>query len=112
MEHLALIAVLGLAAYRATQLVVWDTIADPIRTRIELWHAARHDSRFRSFVRDLIGCTYCAGFWLSCITVLAFVYGVADHGQPIWLTAVDCWSVAGVQALLNRWDDSRPGHQG
>lgn len=111
MGHLATIMVLGLAAYRATQLVVWDTIADPVRNWIELWHARRHESRWRTFVRMLISCTYCAGWWLSLATTLAYVTATGQWGEtPLLVIAVDCWAVMGVQSLLNRWDDSRPGH--
>ena len=39
MQHLLTLAALGFAAYRATQLVVWDTIGDRLRDRIELWPA-------------------------------------------------------------------------
>lgn len=112
MGHLAIIVVLGFAAYRATQLVVWDTIGDPIRARIELWHAARHDSKLRTFVRSLLSCIYCVGWWLSILTTLVYVTATKQWGStPLLVVAIDCWSVAGVQALLNRWDDSRPGHR-
>lgn len=113
MGHLAAILVMGLAAYRATQLVVWDTIGDPVRAKIELWHAQRHESRVRSFVRQLISCIYCAGWWLSILTGLVYATATGQWGHtPLLVIAVDCWAVAGVQALLNRWDDSRPGHRG
>lgn len=113
MDQLATVLVLGFAAYRATQLVVWDTIGDPIRTKIEMWHAKRHESKVRSFVRQLISCIYCVGWWLSIVTVLVYVTATGQWGNiPLFVVAVDCWAVAGVQALLNRWDDSRPGHRG
>ena len=82
MEHLAVIAALGFAAYRATQLVVHDTIADPIRARLELWHAAKFDSKVRSFIRDLLACVYCSGWHLSWISVLA--YSAATGGSLPW----------------------------
>ena len=34
MEHLAVLAVLGFAAYRVTQLLVWDSILDGWRERL------------------------------------------------------------------------------
>lgn len=112
MDHLATVIVLGFAAYRATQLFVWDTIGDPVRNWIELWHARRHESKVRSFVRQLVSCIYCIGFWLSVVTVLVYVTATGQWANlPLWSVAVDCWAVAGVQALLNRWDDSRPGHR-
>ncbi|ATN93749.1 hypothetical protein SEA_ABT2GRADUATEX2_9 [Streptomyces phage Abt2graduatex2] len=112
MQSLTTLAVLGFAAYRATQLVVWDTIGDRLRDRLELWHAAKHTSRFRTFVRQLIGCPYCAGWWLSMITVLVYLTAAGQWGSaPLIVHAVEAWAVAGIQALLNRWDDSRPGHE-
>jgi len=111
MQSLLTLGVLGLAAYRATQLVVWDTIGDPVRARIELWHARRFESAFRTFVRDLISCTYCAGWWLSLLTLAVYLTAAGQWGAASPLVhAVEFWAVAGVQALLNRWDDSRPGH--
>lgn len=111
MQNLATLAVLGFASYRATQLVVWDSIGDGLRAKVEMWHAARFDSRPRSFVRDLIKCPYCVGWWLSMVTVLAYLTAAGDWGSaPLVVHAVECWAVAGMQALLNRWDDSRPGH--
>lgn len=112
MQNLLTLAALGLAAYRATQLVVWDTIGDRARDRVELWHAAKFDSRFRSFVRDLIGCTYCAGWWLSLVTLVVYLTAAGQwRAAPLLVHAVEFWTVAGIQALLNRWDDSRPGHE-
>lgn len=100
---------LGLASYRATQLVVHDSIGDRLRHRIELWHAVKFESRARSFVRDLIGCTYCAGWWLSLVTVLVYLTAAGQWGAaPLWVHAIECWAVMGVQALLNRADDAMP----
>lgn len=100
---------LGFASARATQLVVHDTIADPVRARLELWHARRFDSRVRSFVRDLLSCVYCSGWWLSLITVLAYLTATGSWGDaPLLVHAIECWAVAGIQALLNRIDDTLP----
>lgn len=110
-QNLWILVALGFASYRATQLVVWDTIGDKVRNLLEIWHARKFESPVRTFVRDLIGCTYCAGWWLSLVTVAVYLTGARQWGAAsIWVHAVEFWSVAGVQALLNRWDDSRPGH--
>lgn len=111
MQNLLTLGALGLAAYRATQLVVWDTIGDKLRERVELWHARKFESKPRGFVRDLISCTYCAGWWLSLATVAAYLTAAGQWGAAsLWIHAIEFWAVAGIQALLNRWDDSRPGH--
>ena len=115
MDHLAVLVALGFAAYRVTQLVVWDSILDGWRQRLEVWHARKYDSRVRSFIRDLLKCTYCVGFHASWLTVL--VYLLATGANPVgsfgsfWLFGIQSFAVAGVQALLNRYDDSLPGHQ-
>lgn len=108
MQSLTVLAILGLASYRATQLVVHDSIADGLRARIELWHARRIESRLRTFVRDLTGCPYCSGWWLSLATVLVYLTAAGQWGAaPLWVHAVECWAVMGIQALANRWDDTR-----
>lgn len=100
---------LGFAAYRATQLVVWDSIGDGLRRKLELWHAHKFESRFRSFVRDMLGCTYCVGLWLSVITVLTYLTATGSWGDaPLLVHAIECWAVAGIQAMLNRLDDALP----
>ena len=107
------LAVLGFAAYRATQLVVHDTIGDGWRHRLELWHAVKHESRVRTFIRQLVSCPYCIGWWLSMVTTLAYITATAGWGRaPLLVHAIECWSVAGIQACLNRWDDSRSGQEG
>lgn len=112
MQSLLILGALGLASYRATQLIVWDSILDGWRKKIELWRVAKFDSRFRKFVWDLISCTYCTGFWLSVITTLTYLTAAGQWGSaPLLVHAIECWIVAGVQALANRWDDSRPGHE-
>ena len=111
MQNLLTLGVLGLAAYRATQLVVWDTIGDRLRARIEMWHARKIESGIRSFIRALISCTYCVGWWLSLVTLATYLTAAGQWGAAsVWIHAVEFWAVAGIQSLANRWDDSRPGH--
>lgn len=102
------LACLAFASYRATQLVVWDTITQPLRDRVELWHAKNHESRLRTFFRQLIACPYCVGWWLSMLAVAVYITAKGCWGHaPFLVFAVQAWAVAGAQALLNRWDDSR-----
>lgn len=112
METLAAVLLLGLASYRATQLVVWDTIGDPLRLRLKVWRARKEASKVRAFLDNLIGCPYCTGWWLSMITGAVY-FGITAPWSSLgdWTrNAILMWAVAGVQALANRWDDSRPGH--
>lgn len=112
MLELAELAALGFASYRVTQLVVWDSILDGWRGRLELWHARRHDSRVRTFVRDLLKCTYCTGFHVSWLTVLVYLL-VTGHNpvagvNDFLLFGIQSFAVAGVSALLSRYDDTLP----
>lgn len=97
---------LSAAAYRATRLVVDDTIAQPFRDTVELWHARKHESRIRVFVRDLFSCPFCIGFWLSATTVLVHRSATGWSGKSLWVTAIEVWAVAGLQALLSGLDNS------
>ncbi|MET7809764.1 DUF1360 domain-containing protein [Streptomyces sp. NPDC005395] len=103
MISLPVLAVLGLAAYRATQLGVHDTILDPARERLAAWHAKNVDSRPRTLLMQLISCIYCLGWWLAGAVVTAWWFWwdnrLVQFGL-IWL------AVAGAQALLNRRDDT------
>ncbi len=107
MLNLATLAVLGFAAYRGTQLIVWDSILDRWRKRVELWRVRKFDSRARKFFWDLITCTYCTGFHVSWLTVVAYHTATSWRGLNVLTFGLEVFAVAGIQALLNRWDDSR-----
>lgn len=110
MVTLAVLAVLAFAAYRATQLFVHDTIADPIRDSIHAWHARRPDSPARTRVTELISCVYCTGWWLSGATLAAYLTATSGWGDTPWLVhGIEWFAVAGAAALLNRWDDHLDG---
>ena len=115
MQNLLVLVALGLASYRATQLVVWDSIGDGLRLRLKVWRARKDTSRVRAFLDRLVSCPYCAGWWLSLVTTVVYLTaaGVWDDA-PLLVHAVEVWTVMGIQALLNRWDDSRPSpdHEG
>lgn len=113
MQSLTVLLALGFAAYRVTQLVVHDSIGDPVRQRIEMWHARKFDSPVRGFVRDLLGCTYCTGFHAAWLTVLVYTLAIGQNAPwaslgHFWTFGVSSFAVAGVQALLNRIDDTLP----
>ena len=112
MQSLAVLAALGFASSRAVQLVVHDTIGDPLRARLLAWHmngiGPGRSNKLRSFVRDLLSCTYCAGWWLSMITYVVYATATGWGGTPLLVHAINAWAVAGIQALLNRIDDTLP----
>jgi hypothetical protein len=108
-----ILTALGFASYRAVQLVVHDTIGDPLRARLETWYAdgirPGRTNRFRAFIRSLLSCIYCVGWWLSLITTLAYLTAAGQWGAAsLWVHAIECWAVMGIQALMSRVDDSLP----
>lgn len=109
MQNLLTLAALGFAAARGTQLVVHDTIGDPFRAKLELWHARKFDSPVRSFVRDLLKCVYCAGFWLSAVATAVYLTAAGQWGAAsIGVHMIEAWCVAGIQMMINRVDDTLP----
>ncbi|MEU0627763.1 DUF1360 domain-containing protein [Streptomyces sp. NPDC005989] len=110
MISLSVLVLLGIAAYRATQLGVHDSILDPSRERLAAWHAKNLDSKSRSFLMLLISCVYCLGFWMSGATLGAYLLATGTWGDVYWLGhGIEWFAVAGVQALLNRRDDTFSG---
>ncbi|MGW3447311.1 DUF1360 domain-containing protein [Streptomyces sp. NPDC001076] len=110
MISLPVLALLGVAAYRATQLGVHDSILNPARQRLGAWHAFKVDSKARAFVVQLVSCIYCLGYWLSGVTLLAYLLATGSWGDAPWIVhGIEWFAVAGVQALLNRRDDTLDG---
>lgn len=90
------LALLGLAAYRTTQLAVYDTILDGPRDRL----SARNE-----WIKGLLSCPYCAGFWCALIIVAMWWASGQWAGTPVLIHGIEVWAVAGVQALLNQLDN-------
>ena len=119
MTFLAVSLALGLAAYRVTQLVVWDSILDGWRSRVDAWHMngirPGKSNATRTFFKQLLACVYCVSFHAAWLTVLT--YQLSTGTNPVgsvsnfWLFGIQSFTVAGVACLLNRWDDTLPGHQ-
>lgn len=110
MIGIPVLAVLALAGYRATQLVVWDSITDPLRDRIIDWQARRPESSLRAALVTLITCVYCSGWWLSGAVLAAYLLATGTWtGVPLVVHGLEWLAVAGGAVLLNRWDDSRKG---
>ncbi|MFJ5037955.1 DUF1360 domain-containing protein [Streptomyces parvulus] len=98
------LAILALASYRGTQLVVHDSLLDVPRDRLDTWHARKPDSTARLALTTLIGCVYCAGWWVSGAFLAVWL---AWPDNRLIQLGVLWFALAGGQALLNRWDDSR-----
>ncbi|THA54241.1 DUF1360 domain-containing protein [Streptomyces sp. A1136] len=108
MISLVELALLALAGYRGTQLVVHDSILDPVRARIDAWQQRRPTSAFRDAIVTLISCVYCSGFWVCGALLLVWLL-VTDqwHGTPVLVHGFEWLALAGAAVLLNRWDDAR-----
>lgn len=106
---------LGFAAYRGTQLIVHDSLLDGARARLIEWHVdgirPGRRNRIRNFIRDLVACTYCAGWHVSWVALLTYL--LASHQwqsgfDGFLIFGVQSFVVAGVQAILSRIDDTLP----
>lgn len=102
------LALLALAGYRATQLLVHDSILDGPRDRVLAWQQNRPDSPLRDAVVTLISCVYCTGWWVTGALLAAWLLTTGTwHDAPLLVHGVQWLAVAGSAVLLNRWDDSR-----
>ncbi|MFI7467447.1 DUF1360 domain-containing protein [Nonomuraea sp. NPDC049646] len=101
------LAVLAFAGYRATQLIVHDSILDRPRDLVHAWHQRRPTSSLRTGIVTLISCVYCSGWWISGL-LLALYLTVADlwPAAPIAVHLIEWATVAGAAVLLNRLDDT------
>ncbi|MDH6189138.1 hypothetical protein M2168_002170 [Streptomyces sp. CZ24] len=108
MISLVVLAFLALAGYRGTQLVVHDSLLDPVRARIDAWQQKRPTSAYREAVVTLISCVYCTGWWVSGALLATWLHVTGTWGDaPILVHGIEWLAVAGGAVLLNRWDDER-----
>jgi hypothetical protein len=106
------LALLALAGYRGTQLAVYDTVLDRPRNLIIDWHLRRADQNrgtaLSSALVTLISCIYCMGWWVSGAFLAAYLLAAHQwHGVPLISHGIEWFAVAGGQALLSLWDNSR-----
>lgn len=107
MINLIVLVILTLAAYRATQLAVHDTVLDWARGRLIAWHEKAPTRAGRAAAITLISCTYCAGWWLAGALLVTYLLATGTwHDTPLLVHGIEWAAVAGGQALLNRWDDT------
>lgn len=102
------IALLGLAAYRVTRLVVLDTIADAPRDAVVSWLLRKH-TYVRHMAVTLISCIFCAGWWVTGAVLAAWTAATGGGwGNPVTYL-VSWFAVAGVAALAGAADDALQG---
>lgn len=86
---MVLLAVLVLATYRITRLIVNDTITEFIRVKIP----------FERWYGELIRCPWCTGVWVAGIlTGLTCLFTSVPLPLLVWA------AVAGGQGLLASWE--------
>ncbi|MEU2907919.1 DUF1360 domain-containing protein [Streptomyces globisporus] len=84
MLNLVELAVLAAARYRGTQLLVHDSILDPVRDRIEGWFQKKPESKARELVVALISCVYCTGWWMSGGVLATYLFAAGRwHNAPL-----------------------------
>lgn len=92
------LAITALAAYRITRLVTSDKLTARQREAVQRWAMTRrHEGRHSLKVDDLVGCNYCAGWWVTLLVLAAW-------SVPLLRPLVRAFAVAGAQALLSAAD--------
>lgn len=87
--------ILGLAVYRATRLIVEDTVLDPFRKKI--W---KKFPPAKGGIGYLITCYWCTSFWISSLVVISYII------VPIAVTAVCMiFALSAVAGLITAWLD-------
>lgn len=94
------------AAARLTRLLSRDVITQPLRDAVLFNREQRRArkegrpapvprwpdaARFRAWAHTLITCDWCAGFWVSAMTVAAYL---ASHGHPLFLVPAAVFAVS------------------
>lgn len=112
---LAIVVVLGLAAFRITRICTTDTISDPIRERFYRWAwdeenpqiigerpnqqiAPRPRAAWRTWLYELATCQWCLGVWWS-----VAVYCAWRWGGDVALSILAVLAIAGAQGMIARF---------
>ncbi|WP_030236795.1 DUF1360 domain-containing protein [Streptomyces sp. NRRL S-350] len=108
MLNLAELGVLGFACYRGTQLIVHDTILDPLRDQVIDWRVKKPESNVRDLLLTLISCVYCTGWWVAGFLLATYLLASGQWAQaPVLVHGIEWLAVAGAGVVINRWDDTR-----
>lgn len=92
------LAITALAAFRLTRLVTSDKLTAPGREAVQRWALTRRLADQHSLkADDLVGCNYCAGWWVTLAVLAAW-------RVPLLRPAVRAFAVAGAAALLSSVD--------
>ncbi|MGY3199724.1 DUF1360 domain-containing protein [Streptomyces sp. TE5632] len=101
------LVVLAAAGYRATQLLVHDSILDVPRDRLFAWHSRNTDSTTRTALVTLISCVYCTGWWVAGALLATWLLASGQwHDAPLLVHGIEWFAVAGASVVINRADDT------
>ncbi|MFE0763701.1 DUF1360 domain-containing protein [Streptomyces smyrnaeus] len=128
MLNLPELALLAFAGYRGTQLLVHDSILDPVRDWLigakadedaqgdqkpgaeetDTDDADAEVSTARAVIITLVTCVYCMGWWVAGALLLTWLLVTGTWSEaPLLVHGIEWLAVAGAAVLLNRWDDER-----
>lgn len=92
------LAVVALASFRLTRLVTSDTLTETPRRAVQRWALTQRMAERPSLKLDeLVGCNYCAGWWVTLAVLAAW-------RVPLFRPLVRAFAAAGAQALLSATD--------
>lgn len=101
------LALLAAASYRGVQLLVHDSLTDPIRDKIETRHATNPRNKLWWFLNAVLGCVYCAGMYVAAAALWAYWLATSTWDDTPWVVhGLEWFAVAGIAALANRRDDT------
>lgn len=97
---------LSLAAARITQFLVWDSLLDPVRDRLDVWAAGTAKNpgphAARLFLLKLIECPLCLGWWVSGAVLASWLLASGQwSASALWIHGLAWWAVAMGQSLMN-----------
>jgi hypothetical protein len=110
-----LLVAAAFAAFRGARAVTGDSITDSLRERLLVWtiadgltdeQVARREwlagnANQGSSKTGLLACPHCTGAWLSWIATAAVLGATGQwRRQPLIVSALQGWAVAGLQSLL------------
>lgn len=111
-----LLLVLCAACYRATRLLMVDTIAEPLRAVLARWESDglaaldKHKSpslrsKVGAWLTEMLSCAWCTSWWLGLIAALAWWAAAGTPDPVLWLPAValTCSAFSGVASLFVGW---------
>lgn len=99
LQTLILVIILGLAAYRVTRFLLFDTLIEGVRNSFYTFLAnRRRPAILWSKLLELTTCTWCAGVWVTTGLYLLWINYDWSHA-PILIAAI-----AAIQGLTHAFE--------